>query len=147
MRLAPLFVVLAIGCSHDDAVDPPRVPSDLYPIVSPLVGGNTYASAHPADWDIARDPNEVPATPLADGARVVFTVSEVDTVIAPAEPSEDPPKWAGANEVRMKFMAFGATTTDPSVPKGFWSGRGCPDRSSRRSPADRSRWSFRTTPR
>jgi nitrite reductase (NO-forming) len=62
----------------------------------------------------------VPAAPLADGATVTFTVAEMDTVIAPANPAADPPVWSGADDVRMHFMAFGATTTDPSIAHGQW---------------------------
>ncbi len=100
-----------------------QVPSDPYPIISPLVGGNSYATAHANDYDIARDPNEVPRTPLRDGATVTFHATELSTVIAPANPSADPPVWSGANDVRMNFFVFGATTDDPSVPPGFWSPR------------------------
>jgi copper-containing nitrite reductase len=95
-------------------------PSDLYPIISPLVGGNAYSTAHANDYDITRDPNEVPASPLADGASVTFTPLEVSTFIAPANPSASPPVWAGSTDVKFNFMAFGATTTDPSVPAGAW---------------------------
>jgi hypothetical protein len=98
-------------------------PSDLYPIISPLVGGNSYAIAHPNDYDIARDPNEVPPTPLADGATVTFNVLEITSVIAPADPTANPPVWSGAADIRANFLAFGATTDDPSVPRGFWTPR------------------------
>ncbi len=135
-----LMVVSFIGCSRSerrDAIDlfetqaqastiqrpAPQPPSDLYPIISPLVGGNSYAIAHARDYDIARDPNEVPAAPLADGATVTFTVAELNTVLAPADPTISPPVWSGASDVRMNFMAFGATTDDPSVPGTYWTPR------------------------
>jgi hypothetical protein len=101
----------------------PQPPSDLYPIISPLFGGNSYAIAHPNDYDIARDPNEVPSGPLADGATVTFTVAEMNTVIAPADPSLNPPVWSGAADLRLNFLAFGATTDDRSVPRSFWTPR------------------------
>ena len=100
-----------------------QVPSDPYPIISPLLGGNSYASAHPSDYDIARDPNEVPRAPLRNGATVTFHATELTTVIAPLDPTLDPPRWSGAADVRMNFFVFGATTDDPSVPPGFWTPR------------------------
>ncbi len=114
--------LVAVGCSGGSGspATGPEVPSDAYPIISPLIGGNSWATAHAADYDIARDPNEVPPAPLADGATVTFTVDEVSAVIAPAHPSADPPVWSGAEDVRLNFMAFGATTDDPSLPKGYW---------------------------
>jgi hypothetical protein len=122
MRWCSACAILLVGCSSSSALqsDKPEVPSDPYPIVSPLIGGNSYASAHPNDYDIARDPNEVPSSPLADGATVTFTVAEIDTVIAPAHPSANPPVWLGASDVHLKYMAFGAKTDDPSVPPGYW---------------------------
>lgn len=95
-------------------------PSYLYPIVSPLVGGNDWNTAHPDDYDIARDPNEVPALALADGATVTFTAGEVHSFVAPADPSLDPPVWSGARDVPMAFMSYSATTDDPSIPDGYW---------------------------
>jgi hypothetical protein len=132
--------LVCVGCSHAESTDSIRLlepqaqaatplgtittpPSDLYPIISPLVGGNSYAIAHPNDYDIARDPNEVPPTPLADGATVTFNVLEISTVIAPADPTTNPPVWSGAADIRANFLAFGATTSDPSVPSGFWTPR------------------------
>ncbi|MDP9000313.1 MAG: multicopper oxidase domain-containing protein [Myxococcota bacterium] len=140
-RVVLLFLgVSCVGCSRRESSDSallleqqaqaaslqpvtPQAPSDLYPIISPLVGGNSYAIAHASDYDIARDPNEVPAAPLADGATVTFGVTEMNTVIAPAEPALNPPVWSGASDVRMNFMAFGATTDDGSVPRGYWTPR------------------------
>ncbi len=115
--LAMVALLGTIACWGEPGVE---VPSDLYPIVSPLVGGNTFASAHPYDVDVARDPNEVPASPLADGATVTFTVSEIDSAIAPTHPSADPPVWSGPGDKRMHTMAFSATTDDPSIPPGYW---------------------------
>jgi FtsP/CotA-like multicopper oxidase with cupredoxin domain len=140
-RLSLLPIAMGcISCSHAESSDTIRLlepqaqaatplaaitapPSDLYPIISPLVGGNSYAIAHPNDYDIARDPNEVPPTPLANDARVTFNVLEVNSVIAPADPTTNPPVWSGAADIRANFLAFGATTEDPSVPSGFWSPR------------------------
>jgi hypothetical protein len=134
------FALACVSCSHADSSDSIRLlepqaqaatplaaitapPSDLYPIISPLVGGNSYAIAHPKDYDIARDPNEVPPTPLANKATVTFNVLEINTVIAPADPTTNPPVWSGAADIRANFLAFGATTDDPSVPSGFWTPR------------------------
>ncbi len=100
-----------------------RPPSYLYPIVSPLVGGDEWSTTHSADYDIARDPNEVPALPLADGATVTFTTREIRSFVAPRDPSLDPPRWSGAADVPMEFMAYAATTDDPSIPAGYWTAR------------------------
>ena len=135
--LLGICVVLFAGCSRTEHGDsnvlmeqqalaaplqaaPLQPPSDLYPIISPLVGGNSYAIAHPNDYDVARDPDEVPPAPLRDGATVTFNVLEVNTVIGPADPTTNPPVWSGAADFRFNFFLFGATTDDPSLPSGYW---------------------------
>lgn len=100
-----------------------QVPSELYPIVSPLFGGNRFADAHPNDVDVARDPNEVPAAPLGNGALVKFSVAEFTSFIAPGKPAAPTPFWAGKSDVTFAYSAFSATTTDPSVPSGFWTAK------------------------
>jgi nitrite reductase (NO-forming) len=92
------------------------VPPDLYPIISPLFGGNSYASAHPTDYDIARDPSEVPATALPNNAAVQFFAHEITTFVAPGNQTLDPPQWSGAKDVKMNYFAFSATLPTGTVP-------------------------------
>lgn len=115
-------LVSLCACASEPAVES-RPPSYLYPIVSPLVGGNDWGTAHATDYDIARDPNEVPALPLAEGARVTFATHELRSFVAPRDPSLDPPRWSGPADVPMAYMAYSATTDDPSIASGSWSAR------------------------
>src|SRR5215470_14076546 len=106
-----LFAGTRVGAQQQQA----QPPSDLYPIISPLFGGNSYATAHPNDYDIARDPNEVPSTPLAAGSAIQFFVSEINTVVAPMNQQANPPVWSGNTDVRFNYFAFGAVLPSGTV--------------------------------
>lgn len=106
------LIGVAMLCSAEARA---QVPSDLYPIISPIFGGNSYASAHPADYDIARDPSEVPAAALPNNAAVQFFAAEINTVVAPADQTLNPPRWSGASDVRLNYLAFGAVLPTGTV--------------------------------
>ena len=89
-------------------------PSELYPIVS----GYTYPT------DIARDPNDIPKEPLANGATVTITAQEIEAFIAPADPTLAGPKWNNnGTDVKFKYFAFGGGHSGqdqtPRVPGPF----------------------------
>jgi nitrite reductase (NO-forming) len=109
-------VVLLFAGTHVRAQQQQAVaPSDLYPIISPLFGGNSYSTAHSKDYDIARDPNEVPATPLANGSPIQFFVQEITTFVAPMDQRANPPVWSGATDVQFNYFVFGAVLPSGTV--------------------------------
>lgn len=105
------LLVPSLALAHDPATPP----SDLYPLISPAVGGNSYSSVHSDDYDIARDPNEVMKKPLKDGARVTFVSKEIMTFVAPADPSLNPPVWSGPTDQQQMYGAFGAYLPDGTL--------------------------------
>jgi len=111
--LSGLLALALLGSTQAQAQEP-MVPPDLYPIISPLFGGNSFASAHPGDYDIARDPNEVPANALPNNAAVQFYANEIDTIVAPGNQFVDPPAWSGATDRHMHYNVYSA-----QLPTGF----------------------------
>jgi len=91
--------------------------ADIYPLVGAPVG-TPYPSSYPVD--IARDPNDVPSTPLADDATIEITANEVLTYLAPKDFAGD---WAGdGTDVTFRYFAFGGgqtSVTEPKVPGPF----------------------------
>lgn len=91
--------------------------ADIYPLVGAPVG-TPYPSSYPVD--IARDPNDVPSTPLPDDATVEITANEVLTYLAPKNFAGD---WAGdGTDVAFRYFAFGGgqtSVTEPKVPGPF----------------------------
>jgi len=110
-----LAVLLVAGARLRAQQQPGRTPSDLYPIISPLFGGNSYATAHSNDYDIARDPNEVPPTPLANGSAIQFFVNEINTFVAPMNQQANPPIWSGDSDIRFNYFVFGAVLPSGTV--------------------------------
>lgn len=86
-----------------------------YPLVGAPVG-----TPYPYPEDIARDPGDIPPTPLADGATVEITAQEVTTYLAPKGHASS---WAGdGTDVKFRYFALGGgqtAVTDPKVPGPF----------------------------
>ena len=86
-----------------------------YPLVGAPVG-----TPYPYPVDIARDPNDVPSTPLANGATVEIKAKEITTYLAPRDHAAD---WAGdGSDVQFKYFALGGgqtAVTDYKVPGPF----------------------------
>ena len=85
----------------------------------PLVGG-PVGTPYPYDEDIARDPNDVPSTPLADGGTIELLAKEITTYLAPKDHEAD---WAGdETDVTFTYFALGGgqtSITDYKVPGPF----------------------------
>ncbi len=91
-----------------------------YDPVYPLVGG-PVGTPYPSSYtDIARDPGDIPSTPLANNGTITITAQEVDAYVAPKNHAS---KWAGdGTDVKFEFFAFGGgqtSVTDPKVPGPF----------------------------
>lgn len=87
----------------------------MYPLV-----GSAVKTPYPYKVDIARDPNDVPSIPLANGATIEITANEVTTYLAPKDFAA---AWAGdGKDVKFKYFALGGgqtKVTDPKVPGPF----------------------------
>ena len=85
----------------------------------PLVGA-PVSTPYPYAVDIARDPNDIPATALANGGTVEITANEITTYLAPKDHASD---WAGdGTDVQFIYYALGGgqtAVTDPKVPGPF----------------------------
>lgn len=103
------FITLGLFCTGISEVFAEHY-GDMYPLVGASVG-----TRYPYAVDIARDPNDVPLTPLPNGATVEITADEVPTYLAPKDFADD---WAGdGTDVKFKYFAFGGGQTSVTVPK------------------------------
>src|SRR5262249_51801094 len=68
---------------------------------------------YPAAYDIARDPSDVPAEALPNGAELTLTTHRIETYVAPGPDGV----WGGTDDVKFNFLAFGG---------GHGGGRGPP---------------------
>jgi len=80
----------------------------------PLVGG-PVGTPYPYSVDIAREPGDIPPTPLENNGTITITAQEVDAFVAPKNHASS---WAGdGTDVRFLYYAFGGGQTSEKKPK------------------------------
>lgn len=118
--LVILFAFSAFALGLDDAQAQEHDHGDHLDAAFPVVGG------YPYKLDIARNPNDVPSSPLSDRATVTITAHEIAAYLAPKHNAS---KWKGPDssghgeDVKFRYFAFGgghsAQDQTPRVPGPF----------------------------
>lgn len=120
IALVILFAFSAFTLGLDDAQAEEQDHGGHLDAAFPVVGG------YPYKLDIARNPNDVPSSPLSDRAIVTITAHEIATYLAPEHNAS---KWKGPDssghgeDVKFRYFAFGGGHSGrdqtPRVPGPF----------------------------
>lgn len=115
-----LFAFAAFALGLDDAQAQEHGHGDQLDVAFPVVGG------YPYKLDIARNPNDVPSSPLPDRATVTISAHEIAAYLAPkgnASKWEGPDSSGHGEDVKFRYFAFGgghpAQDQTPRVPGPF----------------------------
>ena len=115
-----LFAFAAFALGLDDAQAQEHGHGDHLDAAFPVVGG------YPYKLDIARNPNDVPSSPLPDRATVTISAHEIAAYLAPkgnASKWEGPDSSGHGEDVKFRYFAFGgghaAEDQTPRVPGPF----------------------------
>ncbi len=67
---------------------------------------------YPGAYDIARDPSDLPAEPLANGAELTLTTRRIEAYVAPGPDGV----WGGTDDVKFNYLVFGGGHGGASAP-------------------------------